>query len=105
MPLPCLQLGMNVFADMTQDEYRQKALGFRPDLASQRTLKSSPFVYENTVPPKEVDWLKAGAVTPVCGLHGYGMARPAWGVHCFQAGCQLGSPRGRMCRRAVPPSS
>ncbi|KAI7845192.1 hypothetical protein COHA_001236 [Chlorella ohadii] len=30
-----------------------------------RPLKRAPFVYENTVPPKEVDWLKAGAVTPV----------------------------------------
>lgn len=56
---------MNVFADLTQDEYRQKALGYRPDLAKQRPLKRAPFVYENTVPPKEVDWLKAGAVTPV----------------------------------------
>lgn len=56
---------MNVFADLTQDEYRQKALGYRPDLAATRPLKRAPFVYENTVPPKEVDWLKEGVVTPV----------------------------------------
>ena len=88
---------MNVFADLTQDEYRQKALGYRPDLARQRTLKSAPFVYENTVPPKEVDWLKTGAVTPVRGMRGSGVARTPRGVHCFKAGCQLGSPRGRVC--------
>lgn len=65
---------MGVFADLTQEEYRTRALGYRADLRPQNALKSTPFLYESTVPPKEVDWLKAGAVTEVgwAGAQGAG---------------------------------
>jgi hypothetical protein len=61
-----MQLGMSVFADLTPDEYRTHALGYNSDLRKQRPLRSSsPFIYEETVPPKEVDWVAKGAVTRV----------------------------------------
>ena len=45
-----MQLGMNVFADLSQDEYRQRALGYRADLRQPRSsLQAAPFLYEDTV--------------------------------------------------------
>lgn len=64
---------MTTFADLSQDEYRQRALGYRADLKQGRPLRSTPFLYEGTVPPREVDWVAKGAVTPVRGVQA-GMA-------------------------------
>ena len=59
---------MNVFADLSQAEYRQRALGYRADLRQPRSsLQAAPFLYEDTVPAKEVDWVKKGVVTEVGG--------------------------------------
>ena len=58
---------MGVFADLTHDEYRAKALGYRASLRTQLPLRAAPFLYESTVPPKEVDWVAKGAVTSVRG--------------------------------------
>ena len=68
-----MQLGMNVFADLTHEEYRRHALGYRADLRPARPLRAAadqppPFMYEGTVPPREVDWHTQGIVTPVRGL-------------------------------------
>lgn len=58
---------MSVFADLTPYEYRTRALGYKSDLRKQRPLRSSSrFIYEDTVPAKEVNWVDQGAVTPVC---------------------------------------
>lgn len=57
---------MNKFADLTLEEYRQQMLGYDPSLRTSRPLKASgPFIYEDTVPPKEVDWREKGAVAEV----------------------------------------
>lgn len=61
---------MGVYADLSQDEYRSKALGYNADLHEERPLRAAPFLYEGTVPPKEVDWVAKGAVTPVRGQKG-----------------------------------
>eukprot|EP00887_Chlorella_sp_A99_P001556 scaffold8.g1556.t1 len=60
-------LGMNTFADLTHDEYRARALGYRADLAAGRKqrLGTAPFLYANTTPAKEVDWRAKGAVSEV----------------------------------------
>ena len=56
---------MGAFADLTQDEYRGKALGYRADLRRDRPLRAAPFLYAGATPPKEVDWVASGAVTEV----------------------------------------
>ncbi len=61
----CLQLGMNEFADMTVDEYRQHALGYDAKLLTNRPLRAEPFIYEDTVAPAEIDWREKGAVAKV----------------------------------------
>ena len=62
----CPQLGMNSFADLTLDEYRQHALGYRADLRpAQRAQQNAPFRYEDTKPPAEISWRKQGAVAEV----------------------------------------
>lgn len=60
-----LQLGMNEFADLTEDEYKQKALGYDASLRANRPLRAEPFMYENTRPPKSIDWREKGAVAHV----------------------------------------
>ncbi|EFN60170.1 hypothetical protein CHLNCDRAFT_59551 [Chlorella variabilis] len=58
-------LSMGVYADLSQDEYRSKALGYNAHLHKKRPLRAAPFLYKGTVPPEEVDWVAGGAVTPV----------------------------------------
>src|SRR5689334_5485913 len=56
---------MGEFADLTVEEYRERALGY--DGRQQRPLRqnSGPFIYEDTKPPAEVDWRSKDAVTKV----------------------------------------
>jgi len=56
---------MGQFADLTVDEYRERALGY--DGMQQRPLRQNtgPFIYEDTKPPTEVDWRSKDAVTKV----------------------------------------
>ena len=76
-----MQLGMNVFADLSQDEYRQRALGYRADLRQPRSsLQAAPFLYEDTVPAKEVNWVNKGVVTEVRARGGrHGLSGPGLG--------------------------
>ncbi len=71
---PPLQLAMNAFADLTHEEYRQHALGYRRDLAAQRPPRTPASTAAITAllsdaasppPPKEIDWRTKGAVTAV----------------------------------------
>ncbi|KAL6982583.1 Cysteine protease xcp1, variant 2 [Sarracenia purpurea var. burkii] len=60
-------LGLNEFADMSHEEFKNKYLGFKADFPKSRA--GSPevlFSYRDVVDlPKSVDWRKKGAVTPV----------------------------------------
>jgi hypothetical protein len=61
------QLHLNSMADLSQDEYKQHFLGYKPAL---RDTPAEPraFTYESVADeavPKEVDWRKKGAVTEV----------------------------------------
>ena len=58
-------LGLNEFADLTHEEFRNKYLGLR--VAHRRRAGSSgDFIYRDaSSSPKSVDWRKKGAVTPI----------------------------------------
>lgn len=59
-------LGLNVFADLSLEEFKQYSLGYRADLKPARL--GSEFVYENVSLdglPKAIDWVAKGAVTKV----------------------------------------
>ncbi len=61
-----LQLGLNSLADWSHQEYKQHALGYRPDLKMGLQSSASPgFMYANTTAKKSVDWREKGAVTDV----------------------------------------
>lgn len=58
-------LGLNEFADLSHQEFKEKYLGVRTDLPRRRERRSS-FRYADAVDlPKSVDWRKKGAVTHV----------------------------------------
>ena len=66
MWLCALQLGLNSLADWSHEEYRQHALGYRPDLKLGLQSQASPgFTYGNSSLKEHVDWRKEGAVTGV----------------------------------------
>ncbi|KAI1885751.1 hypothetical protein AGOR_G00207030 [Albula goreensis] len=57
------KLGMNQFGDLTNEEFREKMLGFDLNLVRDSSIP----VWNGSVrqAPKEVDWRKKGYVTPV----------------------------------------
>eukprot|EP00268_Persea_americana_P062323 TRINITY_DN7985_c0_g1_i4.p1 TRINITY_DN7985_c0_g1~~TRINITY_DN7985_c0_g1_i4.p1 ORF type:complete len:184 (+),score=19.10 TRINITY_DN7985_c0_g1_i4:319-870(+) len=72
-------LGLNEFADMSHEEFKDKYLGLKPDLSKRRESSKchENFRYRDDVNiPKTVDWRKKGAVTHVknqgsCGMFYY----------------------------------
>jgi C1A family cysteine protease len=61
-PDTTFRLGLNNFADLTNHEFLASLAGFIPLPGKQ---PSTPFRYENVIPPPSVDWRTSGAVTPV----------------------------------------
>uniref|UniRef100_A0A0D9XF84 Cathepsin propeptide inhibitor domain-containing protein n=1 Tax=Leersia perrieri TaxID=77586 RepID=A0A0D9XF84_9ORYZ len=66
------KLADNKFADMTNEEFRAKMLGFRPHVAVPQTLNTCasvdiamPGEFNDDILPKSVDWRTKGAVVPV----------------------------------------
>nr|CAD1840786.1 unnamed protein product [Ananas comosus var. bracteatus] len=58
-------LGLNRFADLTNDEFRATHNGFRPKSGAVAST-AKRFRYENvTAVPASMDWRAEGAVTPV----------------------------------------
>ncbi|KAL5976900.1 Cysteine protease xcp1 [Asimina triloba] len=61
-------LGLNQFADMSHEEFKDKYLGLKPDMSGRRdsTESDEAFRYRNSGNlPKAVDWRTKGAVTQV----------------------------------------
>jgi C1A family cysteine protease len=56
------QVGLNKFSDMTEFEYKQ-LLGFKQDLSAKKSHNFQ--IFQATSVPASVDWVTAGAVTPV----------------------------------------
>lgn len=60
------QLGLNAFADLTFEEFKDTRLGFKPELAStQQPHLLGTFRYAEHEAPASQDWVAAGAVTPI----------------------------------------
>ncbi|XP_031398509.1 senescence-specific cysteine protease SAG39-like [Punica granatum] len=58
-------LGINEFADLSNEEFRAYWNGYKVS-SSSRQYKKSPFKYENkTAVPSSIDWRKKEAVTPI----------------------------------------
>ncbi|KAK0590223.1 hypothetical protein LWI29_024210 [Acer saccharum] len=58
------KLGVNEFADLTNEEFKASRNRFKGHMCSQNELIS--FKYENvTAVPSTMDWRKKGAVTPI----------------------------------------
>ncbi|GAB2249291.1 hypothetical protein Droror1_Dr00012653 [Drosera rotundifolia] len=59
-------LSVNAFADLTDEEFRKTYTGYKRQEPSNSSLKSTSFKYKNfTDVPSSVDWVTAGAVTPI----------------------------------------
>nr|AXQ06503.1 papain-like cysteine protease [Vriesea carinata] len=60
------RLGLNQFADLTNDEFRAMHNGFKPKKSGAAVSAAKLFRYENvTAVPASMDWRAKGAVTPV----------------------------------------
>ncbi|KAH1252151.1 Cysteine protease XCP2 [Glycine max] len=57
-------LGLNEFADLSHQEFKNKYLGLKVDY-SRRRESPEEFTYKDVELPKSVDWRKKGAVAPV----------------------------------------
>ncbi|KAG5044705.1 hypothetical protein JHK82_014085 [Glycine max] len=57
-------LGLNEFADLSHQEFKNKYLGLKVDY-SRRRESPEEFTYKDVELPKSVDWRKKGAVTQV----------------------------------------
>lgn len=75
------KLGINEFADQTNEEFRAARNGYKlPSLP--RVAETVSFKYENvTAVPSSMDWRKKGAVTPIkdqgqCGKSSYSTTQP-----------------------------
>ncbi|GJR39306.1 cysteine protease XCP1-like protein [Tanacetum coccineum] len=59
-------LGLNEFADLSHEEFKNMFLGLKGELPEKREESSEAFTYRDFVDlPKSVDWRKKGAVAPV----------------------------------------
>ncbi|OWM83554.1 hypothetical protein CDL15_Pgr006200 [Punica granatum] len=60
------RLGLNAFADLTNEEFRTTRTGYKPSFHSKSSVRTPPFRYENIseIPPS-MDWRQKGAVTPI----------------------------------------
>ncbi|KAL9265379.1 Senescence-specific cysteine protease SAG39-like protein, partial [Drosera capensis] len=59
-------LSVNGFADLTDEEFRKIYTGYKRHESSNPSLKSTSFRYKNfTDVPSSVNWVAAGAVTPI----------------------------------------
>ncbi|WJX36187.1 Cysteine protease xcp2 [Trifolium repens] len=59
-------LGLNEFADLSHQEFKNKYLGLKVNLSQRReSSNEEEFTYRDVDLPKSVDWRKKGAVTPV----------------------------------------
>ncbi|CAJ2642777.1 cysteine protease XCP2-like [Trifolium pratense] len=69
-------LGLNEFADLSHQEFKNKYLGLKVDLSQRReTSNEEELTYRDVDSSKSVDWRKKGVVTPIknqgqCGLLG-----------------------------------
>lgn len=59
-------LGLNEFADLSHEEFKNKYLGLKKPESPRQSSSAEEFGYRDVVDlPKAVDWRKKGAVTPV----------------------------------------
>ncbi|GJX58597.1 cysteine protease XCP1-like protein [Tanacetum coccineum] len=59
-------LGLNEFADLSHEEFKNMFLGLKGELPEKREESSKEFTYRDFVDlPKSLDWRKKGAVAPV----------------------------------------
>ncbi|KAK4848501.1 hypothetical protein QYF36_013885 [Acer negundo] len=59
-------LGLNEFADLSHEEFKNKYFGLKPEFPRRRQSSSGEFSYRDVEAlPKSVDWRKKGAVTSV----------------------------------------
>ncbi|XP_011169692.1 putative cysteine proteinase CG12163 [Solenopsis invicta] len=64
--------GVNMFADMSREEFRTRYLGLRPDLQSENEIPLQEAKFPNIELPPTFDWRKKGVVTPVKNQGGCG---------------------------------